>query len=108
MTWLQHVIMGHPGWGSPALATPEAVEAGRGCEGDAAQTHVQTVHLRCHRHVCKQSTISRKLGEAVAVLDVFHNVKDLLPLCLPSHSPDIQDGRYMLLPIRQEQNLIHI
>lgn len=92
--------MSLPGWGSPALATPKAVEKGGGGEGDAAQAHVQAVHLRCHRHVCKQCTVSRQLGEAVTVLDVFHDVQDLLSLGLPSHSPDIQDGRYMLLSKR--------
>lgn len=52
------------------------------------------------RHLREEGAVPGQPGRAAAVaaLDVFDDVEDLLPLHLPSHPPDVQDGRHMLLP----------
>lgn len=76
---------------------PQCSEAGRCCDGDAAQPNIQTVDLRSDGHLGEQGVISGQPGQtsvttAVAALNVFDNVEDLLPFCLTRHSTDVQNG----------------
>lgn len=51
------------------------------------------------RHLSEEGAVPGQQGNAaVTALDVFYNVEDLLPLRLPGHPTDVQDGRHMLLP----------
>lgn len=98
-------ILGHwpPGF---VWVWPQRGEAGRGCDGDAAQPNIQTVDLRRDGHLGEEGVVSRQpcqtsIATAVAALNVFNNVEDLLPLGLTRHSTDVQDGRHVLLPERK-------
>lgn len=81
-------------------------EARGGGEGDAAQAHVQTVDLRGDGHLGEEGAVPGQAGRAAAVtaLDVFDDVEDLLTLRLTSHSPDVQNGRHVLLPVHRERD----
>lgn len=82
---------------------PQRSEAGRGCDGDAAPPNIQTVDLRSDGHLGEEGVTPGHPGQgastaALAALQVFNNVEDLLPLRLTSHSTDVQNGWHMLLP----------
>lgn len=90
-----------------ASARSQRGEAGRGGEGDAAQAHVQAVHLGGDRHLGEKGAVPRQPGQsssaaAVAALDVFDDVEDLLTFRLSRHPPDVQNGRHVLLPEHRE------
>lgn len=57
-------------------------------------------------HLREEGAVPRQPGQtataALAALDVFNNVEDLLTLRLPSHPPDVQNGRHVLLPEHRE------
>lgn len=90
-----------------ASAWSQRGEAGRGGEGDAAQAHVQAVDLGGDRHLREEGAIPGQASQpaaaptTIAALDVFDDVEDLLTLRLPSHPPDVQNGRHVLLPETQ-------
>lgn len=77
---------------------PQRGEAGRRCDGDAAPANIQTVDLGGDGHLGEEGVVSWQPGQsaaaaaAVAALDVFNNVEDLLPLRLTRHSSDVQNG----------------
>lgn len=85
-------------YGGPLAAWPQAGDAGGGGEGDAAQAQVEAVDLGGHRDLGEEGPVAGELREAVAVLNVLDDVQDLLPLRLPRHPADVEDGRYVLLP----------
>lgn len=85
---------------------PERSEAGRCSDGEAAQPNVEAVDLRSDGHLGEEGVISRQprqpsIAAAVAALDVFDNVEDLLPFGLSRHSTDVQNGWHMLLPVHK-------
>lgn len=99
----QHVVRvlldGGSGFTGPRS---HGAETGRGADGDAAQAQVQAADLGCDRHLGEDGAVPRQPVQTAAAvdaaLDVFNDVEDLLTLRLPGHSPDVQDGRHVLLP----------
>lgn len=87
------LLDGRPGGAS---SWSQRGEAGRGSEGDAAQAHVQAVDLGGDRHLGEEGAVTRQSGQssvdAVAALDVFDDVEDLLTLCLSGCPADVQNG----------------
>lgn len=80
----------------------QRAEAGRRCDGDATQAHVDTVDLGGDGHLGEEDAISGQPAQspvaAIAALDVSNHIEDLLAFRLTSHSTDVQDGRHVLLP----------
>lgn len=95
---LEHVVVCLSDRASLGTPPSQAGEAGGGGEGDTAQAQVQAVHLGCDGHLGEEGAVAGQPRQGVTVLNVLHDVQDLLALRLPSHPADVQDGRHMFLP----------
>lgn len=90
---------------------PHGTKEGGGGNGDAAEAKVEAANLRRDRHLGKdgavpgQSTQGAGAVGAVfaAAFDVLDHVEDLLALRLPQRPSEVQDGRYVFLPVEGER-----
>lgn len=65
--------------------------------GEAEETQADAVHLRGDGDVGKEGVVPAH--EGIAAFKVFDDVEDLLALRLPHHTPNVQQGGDMLLPV---------